>query len=263
MLAAQWRSPKENAEAFIAQIVTASQITPRRRRDVERELRAHIEDLLLHARDCGHDEREIGELVRRHFGNPSEIARAFEWVYRRERAAMRLGVFAMCTAVVAALAAAGILAAQTGVAAGFGMALSLHHTAIEVLDILATVAVYVAMTSAARAFPHRGLWTILAAALVGIAAWELRAGFLAMGCANALFLRLLQGRAVRWGAAPVCFGAVGLLFWLRSQGAYPAAPACASWMTMGLGYQAMTDLAARVDRALWHRLDGLYPGRQD
>jgi hypothetical protein len=248
------------ADALLEKIIDRSQIpSGQRRREVERELRGHLEDFLMGARGAGYGEDEIERMAIENFGDPLEVARNFGWVYRRERAMLRLWVFGLSTAAVAILIAVGTLTVQAGVAAGFGVPFSGRHTMIEVQDILATVAVYVGMISLERAFPAWRTWQILIACLAGASAGvAMHAPFLTFGFASAAFLRAFQRvprvRAFGWAAAPVGFGAVGILFWVRLQGAYPLAASVASWMVTGAAYQAMTSLAARVDRKLWTKL---------
>ncbi len=248
------------AAALLEKIIDRSQIpSGKRRREVERELRGHIEDFVMDARGAGYGEDEIERMAIESFGDPLEVARNFGWVYRHERALQRLWVFGLSTAAVAILIAAGTLAVQAGVAAGFGVPFSGRHSMIEVWDILATVAVYMGMISVERAFPAWGTRQIIIACVAGAAAGlAVHASFLTFGFAGAAFLRAFQGvphgRALGWAAAPIGFGAVGILFWVRLQGAYPLAPGIASWMVTGAAYQAMTGLAARVDRKLWTKL---------
>jgi len=245
-------------EMLIERIIGATKIPSlRRRRDIQRELRAHIEDFAAAALAAGHGDNEIECMVLENFGDPIEIARHFDWVYRWDRARLRMAVFVLSTIAVAALSAAGILAAQAGVAAGFGIPFSGRHTTIELLDILATAAVYVGMISVEKLWSNRGFQKVVLAALLGgLAAASAHAWFLVFACAAAVFLRMAQGRTAGWGAAPLCFGIVGWLFWARSPGTSPAAASLASWMVMGLGYQWMTGLAPLVSRGLWNRLQG-------
>jgi hypothetical protein len=248
------------ADALLKKIIEGSQIpSGKRRLEVERELRGHIEDFVMSARKDGYGDDEIERMAIASFGDPLEVARNFGWVYRRERAMLRLGVFGLSTVAVAILIAAGTLAVQAGVAAGFGLPFSGRHTVTEVWDILATVAVYVGMLSVERAFPAWGTRQIMIACVAGASAGlVLHAPFMTFGFASAAFLRAFvrvpRARALGWIAAPVGFGAVGILYWVRLQGVYPLAAGIASWMVTGAAYQAMTGLAARVDRKLWTKL---------
>jgi hypothetical protein len=241
---------------LIGEIIAKSGIpTGRRRREVEKELRAHVEDFAAKARAAGHAESDIERMLTENFGDPVEIGRNFEWVYRHERGLLRLGVFAFSTVALSAMVAGAILLVQGGIAAGFGTAFSGRHTIKEVLDILATVAVYVAMTSIESVFPRCRRWVLVCAVLAaGGATMALHVPFLTFGCAAAVFLRMVRSTPARWVAAPLAFAMVGILFWTRSGGAYSLSASLANWIVAGVGYQLMTTLAVRVDRGVWSRL---------
>src|SRR5579872_469542 len=148
-------------EALIEEIVASSQIpSGKRRREVARELRSHIEDFVLVARRAGQTDDEIESLVLANFGDPRQIGLNFAWVYRRERTVLRFSVFGLCTLAVASLISAAVLAMQACAAIGFGVpilrALGTRHTMIEAVDILATAAAYVGFISLENLFDrHR------------------------------------------------------------------------------------------------------------
>ncbi len=62
----------------------------RRRREVERELRAHLDDLAEEMRSQGYDDEAAARIARMRFGEPREIAAAFASVYGPERWARRI-----------------------------------------------------------------------------------------------------------------------------------------------------------------------------
>src|SRR5258708_10191705 len=104
-------------DRFIEEIVRSSQIpSTGRRKEVLRELKAHVEDFILVSRDAGHGDEETRRLVLANFGDPREIARQFAWVYRRERALFRISVFLLSTIAVASSIAAIVMTIQAGIA---------------------------------------------------------------------------------------------------------------------------------------------------
>ena len=62
----------------------------KRRREVEKELRAHLDDLAEEARSQGYDDEAAARIVRMRFGEPEEVAAAFASVYAPERLAKRI-----------------------------------------------------------------------------------------------------------------------------------------------------------------------------
>ena len=154
------------AERLIAEILAASRIPlERRRREVLRELRAHIEDFVSAGRQSGRREEEIERLLLERFGDPRQIARQFASVYRRERAALCLGAFLISTVLVSLVISAAAIAMQAGTEFGAGApvlrVLGSRHTVIEALDILATAVAYVGLITLGRFF--RRPFVVLAA----------------------------------------------------------------------------------------------------
>jgi len=257
------------AEELIDKIVNSSQIpSGKRRQEVQRELRSHIEDFMLAAREAGRDDDEIERLVLANFGDPEQIARGFAWVYRHERKMLRIFVFVLSTVVLASSLSATILAMQAGVAFGVGIpilnVLASRHTVIEALDILSSVAVYMAFTSLERLFDRQRFQKATCLLALILTPWCAAAGvhraFLIFGFVNGVFFRAIQvfitRRMARIGIVVACFGLAGFVSaQLRSPVLhYAVAINCASWLVMGAGYELVTDLAARVEAALFNGL---------
>ena len=109
------------AEELIDCIVNSSRIPPgKRRREIQRELRSHIEDFVVAARLAGREQDEIEQLVLANFGDPGQIAKGFAWVYRHERRRLRAIAYTLSTVLLAGCLLAAILAMQAGLAFGFG-----------------------------------------------------------------------------------------------------------------------------------------------
>ena len=260
------------AEELVDSIVNSSRIpSGKRRQEIQRELRSHIEDFVIAARESGRGQSEIEKLVIANFGDPHQIANGFSWVYRHERRRLRALAFTLSAVLLASSLFGAILAAQTGLAFGFGTpvmkVLTSRHTVIEALDILASVAAYLGMISLENLFktqPFRKAAALLALIdtilIASCAAAGLHPTFLVFGLVNAIFSRAVQlfvtRKVARVGAAVVCFPLAGLvLALLRSPASQVALVAtCVSWLAMGIGYQLMAHFAARVDRTL---LNGL------
>ena len=265
------------AEELIDCIVNSSQISSeKRRQEIQRELRSHIEDFVVAAREAGRDQDEIAKLVLANFGDPGQVAKGFAWVYRHERRRLRALAYTLSTVLLGSCLSAAILAMQAGLAFGFGTpimkVLASRHTVIEVLDILASVAAYLGVTSLENLFErHRFqkatflLTVILTILMVLCAAAGLHTAFLFYGLVNGVFFRAVQlfvNPRVARVAIVVCFPLAGLISaLLRSPvSQVTLATTCASWLVMGAGYQVMTHLAARVDAALLRGLERIQAG---
>jgi hypothetical protein len=233
------------------------------RQEIQRELRSHIEDFVDAAREAGREEDEIEHLVLAHFGDPCQIANAFAWVYRHERRKFRALAYAVSTVLLATCLAAAVLAVQAGLAFGLGRAIrdvyASKHTAIEVLDILASVAVYLGVISLEDLFESprfykaalllTAILTVLMAACRA-AGWH--SGFLLYGLIAGIFFRALRlfvaPKITRVGIVLMGFAAAGLVSALAwSAGSHVAlAASCANWVVIGAGYLVMTDVAERI-----------------
>jgi len=260
------------ADQLVDRIVTSARIpSGKRRREIQRELRAHIEDFADAARDAGHDQHEIDKLVLANFGDPAQIAQAFGWVYRHERRRLQIFIYALSTALLASSLLVAVLAMQAGLAVGFGTPIvhvfASRHTLIEAFDVLAAVAVYLGVRSLERIFErHRfqkaaSLLTLIITVLIAACtATGLRTSFLIYGLIVGVFYRAVQlfvtPKLARIAIVAVCFPLAGLVSTLLRAPASPAilVATCASWLVMGAGYQLMTYLAAPVDRALLNTL---------
>src|ERR1700722_1350888 len=149
------------ADELIACILNSSRIpSGMRRREIERELRCHIEDFVVAARQAGCGEDEIEKLVLANFGDPGQIAQGFAWVYRHERRRLRIFAYLLSTVLLASSILAVVLSMQAGLAFGVGKpiirVLAGRHAVIEALDILTAVAVYLGLTALENLFErHR------------------------------------------------------------------------------------------------------------
>jgi len=259
------------ADELIGRIVDCSQVPLGKRREIQRELRSHIEDFVIAARQAGRTEDEIEKLALANFGDAGHIAQGFAWVYRHERRRLRALVYAISTVLLASSLLLAILAMQAGLAFGFGTpvmkVLASRHTVIEALDILATVAAYLGLSSleslfASGRFPKAAflLTTVLGILMMSCAAAGLHTGFLVYGLFVGIFFRAVQplvnSKIARVGIVVVCFPLAGLVFTLLRSSVPPVVlwATCISWLAMGVGYHLMTHLAARVDAALENAL---------
>jgi hypothetical protein len=250
-------------ERLIEEIMAASKIpSEKRRREVLRELRAHVEDFVSAERQSGRGEEELERLLLERFGDPRQIAQQFAQVYRRERAALHLGGFLISTVVVSLFISAAAISMQAGIMFGFGgpagVVFDSRHSTFVVLDVLASVAVYLGLLFLGRFFgrPMAVLAVVAAALFAGFFAAGLPSQFILFGFANGALLRGIQVAvrhpALRLGAALACFGVLGVVFLHPSSSAL--ALTAVSWLIMGSAYHLMTHVAARMDRVMLRRL---------
>jgi hypothetical protein len=77
------------------------------RREVERELRTHVEEMIAEAESQGYSDSVIQEMLAARFGNAQEVAAAFAFVYRRDRLLRSISCWA--TLVISSLVAVAIV----------------------------------------------------------------------------------------------------------------------------------------------------------
>jgi hypothetical protein len=228
------------------------------------------------ARELGGNQEDIEQQVLARFGDPNQIARCFAWVYRHERRRLKLLTFALSTVLIASGLSAAVLVMQAGLAFGFGIpimrVLASRHTVFEALDIVASVAAYLGIIALEHQFQsHRFQKAALLLALIqtllilpcAVMGW--RIGFALYGLVNGVFFRAIQlyvtPKRARVAIVALCFSLAGLVSALQSPASHIAlAATSASWLAMGVGYQLMTDLAARIDTALLNSLQRIQAG---
>jgi hypothetical protein len=97
----------EVTDEIIRRVISRSRIpTATRQREVERELRCHMEDTEEELRLLGHTDERIRELIAAQFGDSSEVASAFFEAYKPDRVALySIYWFALALASLAAVTA--------------------------------------------------------------------------------------------------------------------------------------------------------------
>ena len=143
---------------LIRRIVSQSGImTPRGRRDLQRELRAHLEDAIEEARSQGYDEANIPRIICDRFGDPDEIAHEFALAHRVERRAISM-VYSVAWLGLSMLTVAGlILALQLAVAVCSGMSPSnaFSHLREEMISFGSLALGYMGLYLEERLFQNR------------------------------------------------------------------------------------------------------------
>lgn len=251
-------------DELIHSIVNCSQITSKRKLEIQRELGTHMEDFIAASREAGYRDDEIEKLLLAQFGDPEQIAQDFSQVYRSERRMFLALAYALSTLSLAACLLIAILVIQTGLALGIGTpileVIASRHTRIQALDILAFVAVYLGLISVeARFETHRFrkaallLLGIVAIPIASCRVAGLPTAFLFYGLITGLLVRavrlIVPAKTASAVIVPACFALAGAGFALsRPPVSAPDLMAtCASWLALGAAYSVMCTLAPRVD----------------
>jgi hypothetical protein len=192
-------------DILVRDIVNASGIVGRRaRREVERELQSHVEEIVEDARAAGHSDQEIERIVRTRFGNPEEIAGGFARVYRPERTLVRIAEFTLLAAVSLTIILAFAYAVEVFLALGMGRpaagVVSSAHLRTEVGFFAGLALGYLSLFFSSRIFTKYSLLksillsaAVFVAVCVGLQYWAPPQGIvLILGFASALIVRIVE-----------------------------------------------------------------------
>jgi hypothetical protein len=213
-------------EMLIDRILSASGIVGRNRRlEVEREMRAHIEDIIEEERAAGRDEKEIERRVALRFGRPGEIAQEFATVYRSQRIAFSLLSYSLLAVVSVFTVASFVYLIQYGVVLWLGLPttpiFTRTHLGPENALLVGLTCGYLGLYFAERAFVQKRFAKALG--LVGIVfvvagvclevfdlggAMAIFVGFLFASFVRTLE-RIFARGALRLAGVLICFGIMG------------------------------------------------------
>jgi hypothetical protein len=102
---------------IVSRVILGAKLPGKKRRcEVAKELRAHLEDLGEEVRSRGYDDEAIVRIVKMRFGEPQEIAAAYASVYAPERWARRIFQAALLL-TISTIAVAVVLSTVQSVAA--------------------------------------------------------------------------------------------------------------------------------------------------
>jgi hypothetical protein len=191
-----------NYDAIVERVVSAAQLpSAERRREVERELRAHVEDIVEEARLHTQDEGIIRQIVEARFGKSQEVADGFASVYSRERLARRVagaGILLMASLTAVIVVISGMQSMEA-IWRARSVVSPFEYLGHEVFGLSAIILGYLSLYLGERLFPRSLAKSVLvSAAIAFLAAINLSAFVpqhealpLAAFCCAA-FARLLQ-----------------------------------------------------------------------
>ncbi|HEX8942966.1 MAG TPA: hypothetical protein VF785_07515 [Gemmatimonadaceae bacterium] len=252
---------------LVAQVMArAGIVSAARRREVERELRGHVEDVATELRAVGCSEDEVISRLRDRFGEPSDVAEAFADVYKGYRvaayaafrSAQLAASFAAVALVISSVQLVVALSDHVVVASAFS------KIRVELFGFAALACGYVASSFAdahlerqsvtKRAALSIALALVLGAGLTAIVPGHVLVPAVACGCA--VIVRFLERSHVRF--APL-IGAAGpmVLAWafvgpvVTGNGRVPTTVApFIVILDVAMACQVMSWVAALVERRM-------------
>ena len=176
------------------------------RREIERELRTHLEDMIAEAQSQGYSDPLIQRMLAVRLGNPEEVASAFACVYRRER--LLRSVFCWVALFISSLIAVAVVVGSIqSVAAVFtGAAFESLSADIrrEIFGLVAIVLGYCSVYLGEHLFPRSFAKAVVPCAVLVLAvpvwlswvpAGHMPLPLVAFSCA--VSARLLQSSGIR------------------------------------------------------------------
>jgi hypothetical protein len=260
-------------EDLVAQVMArAGIVSAARRREIERELAGHVEDVATELRAAGCSEDELASRLRERFGEPADIAAGFAEVYKGHRmaayAAFRSAQLAASFVAVALLiSSVQLVLALTDhiiVASAFS------KIRVELFGFAALACGYVASSLGdahldGRSVTKRAAMSVALAIVGGAGLTAVVPGHVlapAVACGCAVIVRFLERSHVRF--APL-IGAAGpmLLAWafvgpvVTGNGRVPAPVApFVVILDVAMACQVMSWVAALVERRMMTQIAG-------
>lgn len=146
-----------HVDHIVSRVVSRAKLPGKKRRcELDRELRAHLDDLAEEVRSQGYDDEAVARIVSLRFGEPREIATAFASVYAPERWAVRILQAAILFAT-STIAVALVLSAVQSVAAvctAGSLLATLRDLHQEVVGFGMITAGYCTLYAGERLFPR-------------------------------------------------------------------------------------------------------------
>lgn len=143
-------------ERIISQVIALAKLPgDKSRRDVAKELRAHLDDLTEEVRSQGYDGEAAARIVRMRFGEPEEVAAGFASVYGAERFARRIlqSAILVLASMVAVVVVVGTLQSIAAYCTATPIASILRNIHGEAFGFAAITAGYCSVYAGERLFP--------------------------------------------------------------------------------------------------------------
>jgi uncharacterized protein (UPF0335 family) len=156
---------------IVSRVILLAKLPGNKRRcQVEKELRSHLDDLAEEARSQGYDDEAGARIVRMRFGEPEEVAAAFASVYAPERLAKRILQSAILVTVstMAVVVVIGSVQSIAAICTASSIVSTLRDIHRELFGFGAIVAGYCSMYAGERLFPTSLARALLPSITVGL-----------------------------------------------------------------------------------------------
>jgi hypothetical protein len=156
---------------IVSRVILLAKIPGNKHRcEVEKELRAHVEDLAEEARSQGYDDEAAARIVRMRFGEPEKVAAAFASVYARERLARRIlhSALLVTASTVVVAVVIGTVQSIAAICTASSIVSVLRDIHRELFGFGAIVAGYCSLYAGERLFPTSLARALLPSVTLGL-----------------------------------------------------------------------------------------------
>jgi uncharacterized protein (UPF0335 family) len=158
-------------DRIVSRVILLAKLPGNKRRcELEKELRAHLDDLAEEARSQGYDDEATARIVTMRFGEPEEVAAAFASVYAPERLAKRTLQSAILVTVstVTVVVVIGTVQSIAAICTASSIVSTLRDMHYELFGFGAIAAGYCSMYAGERLFPTSLARALLPSITVGL-----------------------------------------------------------------------------------------------
>jgi uncharacterized protein (UPF0335 family) len=158
-------------DRIISRVILLAKLPGNKRRcELEKELRGHLDDLAEEARSQGYDDEAAARIVRMRFGEPEEVAAAFASVYALERLAKRIlqSVILVTVSTVAVVVVIGTVQSIAALCTATSVISTLRDIHRELAGFCAIVAGYCSLYTGELLFPTSRAKTLLPSVTLGL-----------------------------------------------------------------------------------------------
>src|SRR5580692_9853298 len=156
---------------IVSRVILLAKLPGNKRRcEVEKELRAHLDDLAQEARSQGYDDEAAARILKMRFGEPEEVAAAFASVYAPERLVRRIlhSAILLTVSTVAVVVVVGTVQSIAAVCTASSIVSTLRDIHRELFGFGAIAAGYCSLYAGERLFPTSLARALLPSATVGL-----------------------------------------------------------------------------------------------
>lgn len=158
-------------DSILSRVIFLAKLPGNKRRcEVAKELRDHLDDIAAEARSQGHDEEAVTRIIKMRFGEPQEVAAAFASVYAPERLAKRIlqATILVSASTMAVVVVVGSVQSIAAICTASSIVSTLRDMPQELFGFLAITAGYYSLYAGERLYPTSLIMAVLPSVTLGL-----------------------------------------------------------------------------------------------